>query len=535
MKTQEVDYSLYLVTDSTPRILRDRNICDVVEAALRGGVTCVQFRDKTSDTGELIRIARELHAITRRYNVPLLINDRVDVALAVGCEGCHVGQDDMKLEDARRLLGPDAIIGVSANTLEEAVRACKGGVDYLGIGAVYATATKTNTKNILGPDGVRQILSGLVEQGLSIPTVAIGGLNTTNAEDILVQSRGSRFGLNGIAVVSVIMGSEDPENAARDLSAIVKPVLGLKEEYVIGLKDDLVSDFAYHIKVLHDVNPLSHNMTNLVVQNFAANVALAVGASPIMSNNGDEAEDLAKLRGGLVINMGTVTPESLRNHQKAIRAYNAAKRVVVFDPVGAGASAVRRSALKTIIETGPLTIIKGNEGEITTVFNETTTTAGNKQESIQQRGVDSASVLSEDQKARIVTLLALERKAVVVMTGKTDFVSNGHVTYAIDNGHEYLGMVTGTGCVLGTTLSAIAAAQGTRDDYFLPVVAGMLLFEIAAEVAAERRDVQGPGTFVPAFIDELARLRKLAAKGETDWLKRGNVRELTVKLDDSKS
>ncbi|KAB5558656.1 Hydroxyethylthiazole kinase family-domain-containing protein [Coniochaeta sp. 2T2.1] len=535
MKKQDVDYSLYLVTDSTPPILRDRNICGVVEAALKGGVTCVQFRDKTSDTGELIRIARKLHAITTRYNVPLLINDRVDVALAVGCEGCHVGQDDMELGDARRLLGPDAIIGISANTLEEAVQACKGGADYLGIGAVYATATKTNTKNILGPEGVRQILSGLAEQGLSIPTVAIGGLNTTNAEDILVQSRGSGFGLNGIAVVSVIMGSEDPEYAARDLSAMVKPVLGLKEEHASGLKDDLVSDFASHIKVLHEAHPLCHNMTNLVVQNFAANVALAVGASPIMSNNGDEAEDLAKLRGGLVINMGTVTPESLRNHQKAIRAYNAAERVVVFDPVGAGASAVRRSALKTIIETGPLTIIKGNEGEITTVFNETTTSpAGNKQESIQQRGVDSASVLSEDQRARIVTLLALERKAVVVMTGETDFVSNGHVTYAIENGHEYLGMVTGTGCVLGTTLSAIAAAQGNLDDYLLPVVAGMLLFEIAAEVAAGRPDVQGPGTFVPAFIDELARLRKLAAKGETDWLKRGNVRELTVKLVDTK-
>lgn len=95
MRKEDVDYRLYLVTDSTPAILRGRDICDVVEAALRGGVTCVQFRDKTSDTGQLVRIARELHKITRRYNVPLLINDRVDVALAVGCEGCHVGQDDM--------------------------------------------------------------------------------------------------------------------------------------------------------------------------------------------------------------------------------------------------------------------------------------------------------------------------------------------------------------------------------------------------------------------------------------------------------
>jgi thiamine-phosphate diphosphorylase/hydroxyethylthiazole kinase len=95
MKKEDVDYTLYLVTDSTPAILGDRNIGNVVEAAVRGGVSCVQFRDKTSDTGELIRIARELHKITSKYDIPLLINDRVDVALAVGCEGVHLGQDDM--------------------------------------------------------------------------------------------------------------------------------------------------------------------------------------------------------------------------------------------------------------------------------------------------------------------------------------------------------------------------------------------------------------------------------------------------------
>lgn len=95
MKKEDINYSLYLVTDSTPEILGDKDICDVVEAALKGGVTIVQFRDKTKDTGELVRIARKLHGICQRYNVPLLINDRVDVALAVGCEGVHVGQDDM--------------------------------------------------------------------------------------------------------------------------------------------------------------------------------------------------------------------------------------------------------------------------------------------------------------------------------------------------------------------------------------------------------------------------------------------------------
>lgn len=95
MRKEDIDYSLYLVTDSTPEILGDKDICDVVEAALKGGVTIVQFRDKTSDTGHLVEVARKLHEICQKYHVPLLINDRVDVALAVGCEGVHIGQDDM--------------------------------------------------------------------------------------------------------------------------------------------------------------------------------------------------------------------------------------------------------------------------------------------------------------------------------------------------------------------------------------------------------------------------------------------------------
>jgi len=141
MKKDSADYSLYLVTDSTPAILGNKDLGHVVGAALEGGVTVVQYRDKSSDTGVLIDTAKELHALTREHNVPLLINDRVDVALAVGAEGVHIGQDDMSLPTARRLLGPDAIIGVTASTEEEALQACKDGADDLGIGTIYSTQT----------------------------------------------------------------------------------------------------------------------------------------------------------------------------------------------------------------------------------------------------------------------------------------------------------------------------------------------------------------------------------------------------------
>jgi len=159
-----------------------------------------------------------------------------------------------------------------------------------------------------------------------------------------------------------------------------------------------------------------------------------------------------------------------------------------------------------------------------TVYNETSE-SGTAAQAVQQRGVDSSSTLSEVEKIRVVEGLAARQKNVVVMTGKTDFVSDGTRTFTIDNGHEYLGMVTGTGCVLGTTISAMAAAHRTG-SLLSAVVAAMLLFEIAAEVAAERPDVQGPGTFVPAFIDELARLRKQAAKGDSSWLQRAKIQNV---------
>lgn len=137
----ELDLTLYLVTDSTPEILGHKDICNVVEEALKGGVTIVQYRDKHADTGELITTAKKLHVITRKYGVPLLINDRVDVCLAAGAEGVHIGQDDMRIEDAKHALPENAVIGVTASSVEEAEAAINAGADYLGIGTMFATPT----------------------------------------------------------------------------------------------------------------------------------------------------------------------------------------------------------------------------------------------------------------------------------------------------------------------------------------------------------------------------------------------------------
>ncbi|KAF7906956.1 hypothetical protein EAE99_011968 [Botrytis elliptica] len=514
---KKVDYSLYLVTDSTPAILGDRNLVDVVDAAVRGGVAIVQYRDKYSDTAALVDTARKLHAVTRKYNVPLLINDRIDVALAVACEGVHIGQDDMDLKTARALLGKDAIIGVTVANVQEALTASKDGADYLGIGTMFATPTKTNTKDIIGTAGTKEILHSLQQAGSQVRTVAIGGINSSNLQRVLYQSASEGKQLDGVAIVSAIIAAQDAEKAARELAELIRTPAPFAlahlphDQNVKDLREVLLQVPG----IIGDVakkTPLSHNMTNLVVQNFAANVALAIGASPIMANYGEEAADLAKLGGGLVINMGTVTPEGINNYSKALRAYNNAGGPIVLDPVGCGATAVRRSAVKSLLANGYFDVIKGNEGEIKTVSGSL----------IQQRGVDSGSSTSSlAEKATIVRDLALRERNVVLMTGAVDILSDGVRTFAISNGHEILGRITGSGCVLGTIISAMLAVS--REDKLLAVLSALLHYEIAAEIAAVREDVRGPGTFVPALIDELYVIQKANSQSDLRWLEKARV------------
>ena len=340
---------------------------------------------------------------------------------------------------------------------------------------------------------------------------------------VLYQASDSSKKLDGVAVVSAIVAAGDPKKAAEELLHLVKN----RPPFAAGLlansqKDQdaaaLVQQVPAIIKAVGEKTPLSHNMTNLVVQNFSANVALSVGGSPIMANYGEEAADLCKFGGALVINMGTVTPDGLQNYVQALKAYNLAGGPVVFDPVGAGATSVRRSAVKTLMAGGYFDVIKGNEGEIKTVFGTV----------VQQRGVDSGASTSTDlEKATLVRDLAARERNVVVMTGATDFVSDGDRTFAVSNGHELLGRITGSGCVLGTTISLMLAAS--REDKLLATIAGLLHYEIAAEVAAAREDVKGPGTFVPALIDELYNIQKASSSGNNGWMERAKVKEVNVK------
>lgn len=499
-------------------------------------MTIVQYRDKTSDTGALISTAKLLHEKCKQHNIPLLINDRVDVALAVGCEGVHLGQDDMNIVEARRLLGDDKIIGATVSSIEEARIAVERGADYLGIGTLYSTQTKKNTKEIIGVNGIRKILSFLDEAGgksKDVKTVCIGGVNASNVQRVIHQLYAPRSNssrpktIDGVAIVSAIVGAQNPKEASSHLHQLIKssPPFSKSSDPAFWLEKNedeiksILSAAGKATAAVHSKSPLSHNMTNLVVQNFAANVALAIGASPIMANYGEEAPDLSRLGGALVVNMGTVTPEGLLNYKKAITAYNAAGGPIVLDPVGAGATSVRRDALAQLLGVGYFDLIKGNEREIMAVARASGFTLD---DSSQQRGVDSGdSLFSLEQRAYLVKTIALRERNVVLMTGVTDVVSDGVRTYAISNGHAYLGKITGSGCTLGTTLSAYLAAW--PQDKLQAAVAGILHFEVAAEHAARREDVKGPGTFVPAFIDELFAQGGLVSEQKESWGKDAKV------------
>lgn len=202
---KDLDLSLYLVTDKSDDVEKFLN---TIEEAIKGGTTVVQIREKTADTLDFYNLALKVKEITTRYGIPLIINDRVDVALAVDADGVHVGQTDMPCDVTRRIIGEDKILGVSAASIEEARKAQNDGADYIGTGAVFPTQTKDDADSV-----TKQELKDIVES-IDIPVVAIGGINLDNASELI------DTGIAGLSVVSAIMSSENPKKSSEELLKI---------------------------------------------------------------------------------------------------------------------------------------------------------------------------------------------------------------------------------------------------------------------------------------------------------------------------
>ena len=213
MKCDKAWMPLYAVTDRA--WLRGSTLIEQAEEALRGGATCLQLREKELDDGSFLREARELKSLCGKYRVPLIVNDNVEIAIECGAAGVHIGQHDAAADQVRQRIGPDMLLGVSAQTVEQAVKAEQDGADYLGVGAVFSTGTKPDADDV-SFDTLKAICDAV-----SIPVVAIGGISQKN----ICALAGS--GIDGVAVVSAIFAAGDIEQAAKDLRRTVREELGV--------------------------------------------------------------------------------------------------------------------------------------------------------------------------------------------------------------------------------------------------------------------------------------------------------------------
>lgn len=200
---ENIDYSLYLVTNSKNK--RNQEFLDIIEESIKGGVSIVQVREKELDLIPFYEKAKAVKEITDKYNIPLIINDRLSIAIGLGADGAHVGQDDIDGSIARDILGPDRILGISAQTVEQAKKAEKDGADYIGCGAVFPTCTKEDADSV----SIEEFKK--IKEAVNIPVVAIGGIRIDNVKDL----KGTNA--DGISVVSAIMGAEEPKEASEKL------------------------------------------------------------------------------------------------------------------------------------------------------------------------------------------------------------------------------------------------------------------------------------------------------------------------------
>ena len=504
-----VDYSVYLVTDSS-MIPESSTFLKQVENAIDNGATMVQLREKTMATRDFIDRALAIKRMTEKKGIPLIINDRVDVALAVDADGVHVGQDDMEAVTVRRLIGPNKILGVTCSYPHEVEKVCEDGIaDYVGLGTVYKTATKKDVKTPegTGPIGIRKMLHVLEKHKANIKAVAIGGINHLNAAKVLFQCRIPGRALDGLAVVSCIMADPDASAATQSLAKIVREKEFGKDKKNSGREEGKETEV---IRAVRASNPLVHHITNNVVKNFCANVTLAVGASPIMSEFAEEYDELAQNieKLALVINLGTPNSSTMDIFKHALQVYNKHGKPVVFDPVAAGASAARFECCRQILNAGQVSVIKGNVGEIMSLYKLTHGYTQDEDASQLMKGVDSVVDLSAEKIIEGGRAVAIDFQCVVVITGATNYVIDEHNHVSVEGGSSVMGRVTGSGCAIGSVIGAFVAANCGL-VYEAAVQAVRIYNECGREAAARLN--HSSGSFVPALVDALYSYSELRA------------------------
>lgn len=517
---RKVDYSLYLVTD-TSMLPEGTTLYSQVKAGLENGVTLVQLREKDIETRDFVSEAVELKKLCDEFGVPLLINDRIDVALAIGADGVHVGQSDMPIPMVRKLVGPEMIIGWSVGFRHEVEELAEWGpemVDYIGVGTIFPTLTKKNPKKApMGPQGAVEVLNALEDTNAHwCRAAAIGGLHPVNIERVIYQcvSSNGKRALDGICVVSDIMAAKDAAAATKNLRRLLDNRSYKFVDLSLQTKAPSKETYKDVIGQITTNRPLVQHMTNKVHQNFGANVTLAVGSSPIMSEVKEEVHELAQIpHAALLLNTGSVAPVDVL--REAILAYNNEKRPIVFDPVGYSATTTRRQLNDALLSYGQFTCIKGNTSEILSLANLTKE---------KMKGVDAfTGKIDKELISQATRVVAYTYKTIVVCSGEYDFVADGTI-----DGHYYLtsgpnisakdipcvaiyggsipvmGDITASGCSLGSTIACCVGGVAPESSLFDAVVTAVVLYKSAGKLASTR--CQGNGSFNVQLIDALYQL-----------------------------
>ena len=481
-----------------------------VENAINNGVTLIQLREKSLTTRQFITRAQDVHELTKKRGIPLIINDRVDVALAIDAEGVHIGQKDMPAKLARQLIGPDKILGVTCSSYDETQEVVNEGIaDYVGLGTIYPTQTKKDLKEPggTGPLGIRKLLQVLKkynEAHLDAPIrcVGIGGINHTNADKVLYQCAIPGQKLDGVAVVSCIMANENAAQATIDLLKVIH-----RQPIWANISSSGTDDLPSKIIQVTKAQPLVHHITNNTVKNFSANVTLAIGASPIMSELDEEYEEFASgvPNIALVLNVGTPTEGLQKVFKHAIQVYNKYGKPIVFDPVACGATRARLECSKSLLKTGQFTVIKGNVGEIMGLYKLTSKYIDTGNQAL-MRGVDSIVEHGEEEIIKVGKAVSVDFQTIVVISGAINYIIDGDKRIAkVKGGNPLMGNVTGAGCSLGSTIAAFLGAKADGNegsDVFSATLGAVELYNKAGSLVK----AETSGSFMIEFIDELYKL-----------------------------
>ena len=478
-----LNHNLCLVTDAEHAKKSGRSLESIVKSAIDGGCTMIQYREKKLDYENQKVEALKIQKICKEKHIPFLINDNVKLAIDIGADGVHVGQDDMQASQVRKTIGNQAILGVTVHNPEEVKKAIAEGADYLGTGAIYDSITKP-----VKPLGL-EMLKELIKSS-SIPIIAIGGINEQNAKRII------EHGSTGIAVSSGILLSDDPTILCRKLSNIV----------CIFQAEQMKKNMGIALKKIKEKKPLIFHLTNNVVMNQSANITLSIGGSPIMASDLKEMEDIMKISDALLINIGTIREEMLESMLLAGQIANQYKKPIILDPVGVGASNFRYKVVSTLLDQLKISIIKGNSSEIQKLYK--------NNQSNQQKGVDGETSIENPE--IMVQEVAKSREAVVVMTGYHDYISDGKSVVILRNNCEYLQKITGSGCIAGSLIATFASIE---KNYLVAASGGIAALTCSAEMIEKDKDVKGPMSFQTALFDQIHYLDQLGLERQVDLIK----------------